>query len=270
MKKILTIIFIILLIIFITLIYSRFIGTNILKTNEIVITENISPSYNGLKIVHFSDLHYKKVITNKKIKEIIKEINKLKPDLVIFTGDLTNKDYTLKNNDISFLIEEFSKITSKYGCYTILGDNDKQAEETIKNIYIQSNFTIINNSYSIVYNEANEKILIADYIDESIELINDNSIYKIILTHEPDNIDNFINSNKFINLILAGHSLNGSINIPYLKKLFLPNNAKKYYEPHYQINNTNIYISNGLGVDKINFRLFNHPSINFYRIKNSN
>ena len=65
-------------------------------------------------------------------------------------------------------------------------------------------------------------------------------------------------------------NLNGSINIPYLKKLFLPTDAKKYYEPHYQINNTNIYINNGIGVDRINFRLFNHPSINFYRIKSNN
>lgn len=270
MKKILTIIFILLIIIFITLIYSRFIGTTILETNEIVITDTISTSYDGLKIVHFSDLHYKKVITNEQVKEIIKEINKLKPDLVIFTGDLINKDYELQNNDINFLIEELSKITSKYGCYSILGDNDKSAIETVKNIYIQSNFNIIENSYNIIYNESNNKILISDYIDEEIELINDNSIYKIILTHEPDNIDNLINTNKNINLILAGHSLNGSINIPYLKKLFLPNNAKKYYEPHYLINNTNIYISNGIGVDRINFRLFNHPSINFYRIKNSN
>ena len=93
--------------------------------------------------------------------------------------------------------------------------------------------------------------------------------YKILLTHFPDNIDTILNTNNNINLILSGHSLNGSINIPYLKKLFLPPNAKKYYEPYYKINNTNIYISNGIGVDKINFRLFNHPSINFYRIKNN-
>ena len=270
MKKILTIIFILLIILFITLIYSRFIGTTILETNEIVITDTINESYNGLKIVHFSDLHYKKVITENKVKEIIKEINKLKPDLVIFTGDLINKDYQLQNNDINFLIEQFSKITSKYGCYSLLGDNDNNEKEIIKNIYIQSNFTIIDHSYNYIYNEANNKILISDYIDETIELINDPSIYKILLTHFPDNIDTLLNSNKNINLILAGHSLNGSINIPYIKKLFLPTNAKKYYEPHYRINNTNIYISNGIGVDKINFRLFNHPSINFYRIKNSN
>lgn len=270
MKKILTFIFIFLIIIFITLVYSRFIGTTLFKTNEILINDNINSSYEGLKIVHFSDLHYKKIINEKRVKEIINEINKLKPDLVIFTGDLINKDYHLQNNDITFLIEQLSKIESKYGNYTILGDNDKSDIETIKNIYIQSNFNLLENSYDIIYNENNNKILIADSINDEIQYIDDNSIYKIIVTHEPDNIDNLINTNKNINLILGGHSLNGSINIPYLKKLFLPTNAKKYFEPHYKINDTNIYITNGIGVDRINFRLFNTPSINFYRIKNSN
>ena len=270
MKKFLTIIFISLIFSFSTLIYSRFIGTIFLKTNETTITANIQKSFNGLKIVHFSDLHYKKIITEKRVKELIQEINKLKPDLVVFTGDLINKDYKLQNNDINFLIEELKKIETTYGCYSILGDNDKSDAETIKNIYLHSNFTLLNNSYDLIYNEKNDKILITDYIDETIETINDPSIYKIVLTHTPDTIDSLIAKNGAINIILGGHSLNGSINIPYLKKLFLPIDAKKYYEPHYQINNTNIYINNGIGVDRINFRLFNHPSINFYRIKSNN
>ena len=77
MKKILTFIFIFLIVIFVTLVYSRFIGTTLFKTNEIVINDNISNSYDGLKIVHFGDLHYKKIINEKRVKEIINEINKL-------------------------------------------------------------------------------------------------------------------------------------------------------------------------------------------------
>ena len=79
MKKILYSILIILIIFFSILIYSRFIGTIGLKTNEISYnTKSISESYDGLKIVHFSDLHYKKVITEKRVKELINEIKKNK------------------------------------------------------------------------------------------------------------------------------------------------------------------------------------------------
>ena len=92
----------------------------------------------------------------------------------------------------------------------------------------------------------------------------DEESYKIIILHEPDYTDEIISLNP--NLILGGHSHNGQVNIPYLKKYFVPTGSKKYYDEHYLVNNTNLYISSGIGVSRYNFRLFNHPSINFYRI----
>lgn len=277
MKKFLYTILIILFLILTTLIYSRFIGTSGLKTNEIALNTNISESYNGLKIIHFSDLHYKKIITEKRVTDLIKEINKTKPDLVIFTGDLLDKEYTLTNDDINFLITELSTIETKYGKFAILGDHDLDMEEQINNIYIQSDFTILKNDYTIIQNEHNAKIFIGGLnsytkdmadIDKIFTYFNNNEDipYKIILTHEPDIIDELLTKHPDISLILSAHSINGSINLPVIKKLLLPEGAQKYYKPYYQINNTDIYISNGIGVNKFNFRLFNTPSINFYRI----
>ena len=51
-----------------------------------------------------------------------------------------------------------------------------------------------------------------------------------------------------------------------VKKLFLPYGSKKYYENYYKVNDTDLYVSSGIGESRINFRLFNKPSINFYRI----
>ena len=279
MKKILYKILLTLIIILSILIYSRFIGTIGLKTNEIPInTKSISNSYNGLKIVAFSDIHYKKVITNKRVKELINEINKLKPDIVIFTGDLLDKDYIPQKEDIDFLIKELSGIKSTYEKIAIIGDSDYKYKDNIKNIYNQSNFTFLDNSSTIIYNNNNDKIFIGGLsshnhkkanIDKVMKDNKDNN-YNILLIHEPDYIDEILSKYQNIDLILSSHSINGSINIPIIKKLFLPSGAKKYYKPYYKNNNTNIYISNGIGVNNINFRLFNHPSINFFRIKRSN
>lgn len=282
MKKILHSILILLIVFFSVLIYSRFIGTIGLKTNEISYnTKSISESYDGLKIVHFSDIHYKKVITEKRVKELITEINKLKPDIVIFTGDLLDKDYKPTNHDINFLIQELSKIESTYGNFSIIGDNDYLQTDTIKNIYIQSNFTLLENTYSIIHNENNDQIFIGGlstylYEESNIETTmnyfqnNPNISYKVILIHEPDYIDTILSNYDNINMILSGHSTNGSINIPIIKRLFLPAGATQYFNSYYNINNTDVYISNGIGLNNLNFRLFNHPSINFYRIKRSN
>ena len=275
MKKILTTILLLLILTFAVLLYSRFIGTKGLKTNEIKIEDNIPNSYDGLKIVHLADIHYKKVINETTIKNLIKNIQKIKPDIIIITGDLTDIDYKLNNKDINFLIKELKKLDSKYGTYAILGDQDIKNEDTIKNIYIQSNITLLKNNNTIIQNENNDKVLIAG-LDSTIKgtpnintsLSTDKKIdYKIVLTHEPDITDEILKKDNTINLILSSHSINGSINIPIIKRLFLPNGAKKYFNPFYQINNTKLYITNGIGVNNINFRLFNTPSINFYRLK---
>ena len=278
MKKILTVLLILLIIIMSILVYGRFIGTTGLKTNEYTIkNNNIDTSYNNLKILHFSDTHYKKVITNKRIKELIEEINMLEPDIIVFTGDLLDKDYELNSKDTEFLISELSKLESKYGKYAVIGDNDYLKEDEIKNIYIQSNFTLLNNSYTIIKNENNKSILLAgtnSYINKEAninkitkDIKEENIEYKILLMHEPDYIEKVLDTDYEFNLILAGHSLNGSINIPFIKKLLLEKKATKYYKNYYKLDNTEFYISNGIGVSNINFRLFNHPSINLYKLK---
>ncbi len=270
MKKLLILILSLMLITFGTLIYSRFLGTIGLNTNEISIHANLDEGYQGLKIVHFSDLHYKKVITEKRVKELIQEINRNKPDLIFFTGDLLDEDYTLNNKDINFLIKELKKLKSTYGIYAVMGDNDYSNEEGVKSIYLQSNITLLHNESIYLYNENNNKILLQglgsylkdfDLKQATLEQ-EDENCYKISLVHEPDAINSILKQKNPPSLILGGHSLNGSINIPIIKNLFLPKGAKT---TKWANNNQKIYISNGIGVNNINFRLFNHPSINLYR-----
>lgn len=273
MKKILYITLGILVLIFTTLLYSRFIGTTSLKINEIVINTNILNSYDGLKIVHFTDLHYKKIITEDRVKKLIKEINNTKPDLVLFTGDLLDNLYDMTNQDINFLIEQLKKIDTKYGKYAILGDQDYKQKEIITNIYIQSDFILLNNNSTTIYDENNDKIILSglgSYLKNDFNLTNiniqDTTQYQIILVHEPDSINQIKEKLPNTSLILAGHSINGSINIPGIKQLLLPTGAKQYYNAYYELDNTKIYISNGIGVNNLNFRLFNQPSFNLYRL----
>ena len=69
-----------------------------------------------------------------------------------------------------------------------------------------------------------------------------------------------------VNLILAGHSHNGQVRLPFIGAIYTPIGAKKYYDNYYNVSGTKLYISSGIGVSTTNYRLWNHPSINFYRI----
>ena len=278
MKKIVRFFLIIFLLITLTIIYARYGGTNGLITKEYKIESSlIGEDFDGLKVVHFSDLHYLRVTNNDKLKEIVDEINLIKPDIVFFTGDLIDKDFTLTDKDKDDLINGLSSIKAKYGKYAVLGNHDYVKNiEIFKDIYSNSNFNLLQNSYDIIYSSNNDKLFIGGVdnysyneadINKVMEYFNDNSdiSYKIILVHEPDYIDNIL-TNYNVNLVLAGHSHNGQINIPYIKNFFLPYGSRKYYENYYKVNDTDLYISSGIGESSVNFRLFNKPSINFYRI----
>ena len=133
----------------------------LLITKEYSINTNIDESFNGLKIVHFSDLHYLRVTGIEKLKQVVDEINLINPDIVFFTGDLIDKDFKLNDKEKNNLISELSSIKTKYGKYAVLGNHDyKKDEELFKEIYSSSNFILLQNSYDIVYGNNNDKLFI--------------------------------------------------------------------------------------------------------------
>ena len=153
-----------------------------------------------------------------------------------------------------------------------MGDQDYSNEEALKNIYLQSNITLLKNETTYIYNENNDKISLTGLesklknmdIDTAYASLEDNT-YHITMVHEPDAILDVLEQKKSSSLILAGHSINGSINLPGIKQLLHPVGASEIKEK--DMINHNIYISNGIGVNNINFRLFNTPSINLYRFQ---
>lgn len=262
------------LIIFFILFYSytTYVSTLKIGVREYRITNKKVPnSLNGLKIVHFSDLHYGSTMFNENVKEIEKMINIRKPDIVIFTGDLIYKDYEFKPKEQEKLIKYLKSIDASLGKYAILGDQDNESVATIFN---QSDFTILRNEYELIYKNNNDAILLIGLTSKNQDIEkaysyfkeeNHNSnIYTITLVHKPDTTDEIINHPT--DLILSGHSHNGNIRIPFINyPLYKYDGAMKYNQEYYKINNTKLYISSGLGTTN-GFRLFCRPSINFYRI----
>ena len=266
-----TFLFILLLIFILIFLYGRFFEPNTILVNEYEIkNKNIPNSFNNFKIAHFSDILYKDNDDLERLKDVREKINDKKVDMVIFSGDLIKKDSNVSQKDIDKITKELSKINSKYGKYYVTGDNDKK-NELYDGIMQNSGFTSINNFFDNIYSEQNENILLVGLntkIDTSIltNIINENKApYKILVFHESDSFKEI--KDYDVNLVLSSNSLNGQINIPGIKNIFLDKNSNEYYESHYKIKKKDFYISNGIGNDKIDFRLLNNPSINFYILK---
>ena len=259
------------LIITIILLDGFFINLKGFKVNEIALYENIPNNYNGLKIVQISDIYYGNTVNKKELNKIVKQINLIKPDIVFFTGDLLYDNI----EDEAEITKILSKINFEIGKYYIIGDHDFKNEK-VNTILNNSNFSDLNNKYELIYKDK-EPILISgistkkdktnveDKLKDTYDYLNNHNIYSILIMHEPNNIDK-IEYEKF-NLILAGHTKGGIINIPFIGGIILPKDNYLYGKKYYKKKNSKIYISNGLGNDEINFRLLNKPSFNFYRLR---
>lgn len=262
------------------ILYARFIGTKGLNVKEYKIVDSkITADYHGLKIVHLSDIHYGSTIKNNELKKIVQEINLLKPDVVVLTGDLIDEDWEFDENE---LIENLKSIKASLGKYAITGNHDVDNDVWTR-IITESEFKNMNDNYELIY-KGNEPIILSgissniitsfssektEKFDDYIKTLKENNkdrYYSILLIHEPDFIDN-LDLNNY-DLVLSGHSHNGQVKFPIIGKIYTPDGAKKYYNEYYKVNDTELYISSGLGTAWLRLRLFNRPSFNFYRLTN--
>ena len=266
-------IFIILVIVSISIyLYARYTEHNKIVMNEHrVVSENLPLSFSGLKIVHFSDLYFGNTTDIKEVDRLVEKINLVKPDLIIFTGNLYGNKIKKENELQASLL----KLDSKLGKYAIKGNNDYY--EDYENFMESINFVVLNNEYELIYNEDLTPIFLcglSSSLKEEVNLDNCNSyfteneieLYKIYAVHEGDPTKKIIEESN-PNLILSGNSLGGLIRIPFYGSLITPNGSKKYNNSYYKINNTEIFISNGIGTDDKPYRFLNKPSFNLYRLK---
>ena len=280
-NKILKVIIIGLLFIFSILLYSRFIGTSGLNIKEYRIENtSLSSNFNGFKIVHLSDIHYGRVINLNRLEQIVEKVNLLNPDIIVITGDLIDRDTILDENSINEIISTLSKFNPSIDKYIIRGNHD-YCTESWEKIISKSGFINLEETYELIYKNGYDPILIAglsstenekpikerfDKLNNKIQSLTDNILYKILIIHEPDVIDTLDINNYPI--ILAGHSHNGQVRLPFIGPLIKAEGAKKHYDEYYKVNNSDLYISSGIGTSELDFRLFNRPSFNLYRLSN--
>lgn len=249
-------------------------NTMMIVKEDRIVDKDIPNQFNGVKIIQFSDLHYGTTFFEKQLKKMVKKINDRNPDLVVFTGDLIDKEYKVSSEESEMINKYLSRIKTKLGKYAVSGEEDGDEFTTIMN---QSGFIILNNDYELLYNDGNEEILLVG-LDSSLSGKQDikkayeyfstegynSNIYTISLVHEPDSVNEMMQYKN--DLVLAGHSHNGNIRIPFIGALSKVEGAKKYDQEYYKINNTKLYISSGMGTNGPGFRLFCRPSINFFRL----
>ena len=126
-----------------------------------------------------------------------------------------------------------------------------------------SDFLVLNNESDLVFFKEITpiKIIGFDTTNLNLENLKNEEYFSICMLHNPDKINNL--KDVKCDLALAGDTLGGEIKVTPNSCLLTDN---KYCKSYYDINNTKLYISNGIG-NNYKVRLFNRPSINLYRLR---
>ena len=255
--------------------YSHWESRNIILREYILEDNKIPSSFEGFKIVFIADTHCNYFFDGKDFAKLITRINSLNPDIVVLGGDYTSLSpkYRLP------FFENLNRIKTKYGVYSVFGNHDFWDDiEVLKTDFEKTNIKMCDNqSYWI--NNGQDSIKIGGVGDlwEDKQIINPTindlkeNDFCILLSHNPDFIEELTKDeqNK-IDLMLSGHTHAGQVTLfgqyapimPSTMSNTQPNlTGQKYRYGWKKVNETNVYITSGVGVDKFPFRFFAAPEI---------
>jgi uncharacterized protein len=103
-------------------IWPRYIEPRLLKITRLDLPIPRLPiEFDGLTILHFSDLHWNGQFSSFLQKKLIRKVNALKPDLILFTGDFLSRSQLEDAEGLKFTLES---LKANIGCFAVLGNHD--------------------------------------------------------------------------------------------------------------------------------------------------
>jgi predicted MPP superfamily phosphohydrolase len=222
-----------------------------IETNEFYLGSATKNTAN-LKVVQISDLHIQSL--NYQLIHLAKRLNKLRPDLILFTGDAIDraKNISLLNGFLKLIDKDIKKVA-------ILGNWEYQAHIDfieLDKMYRDNNCDLLINQ-SMQYLFGNKTVSITgldDYLhgspdfDAAVETYK-KSDYHIVLNHCPgynDDIATQLKKDINVDFILSGHTHGGQINL-FGFVAYLPKGSGRYLKGWYNNNDLKIYVSKGIG-----------------------
>ncbi len=226
---------------------------------------------NNTRIVHITDLHGKLFgKDNKRLIGLIKEQN---PDIIVFTGDLIDRS----DKNITSSINTLKELQAYRPLYYIPGNHEFRSgkSEQIFKALSKLNVNVLRCEIKDIEVKGNRISILG--MDEtgvkrnvflnSLNEFEKRETYKILLSHYPENINEYKDRN--VNLVLSGHAHGGQFILPFVGGVYAPGQGffPEYYKGKYNVNGTDFIVSSGLGNSSIPIRLFNRPEVIVINLK---
>lgn len=235
-----------------------------IKVDETIIkSPNIPITFDGSRLIQFSDTVIEDDEDLSVLEKAVTEINRLNPDIVIFTGDLFSKGAVSS----SILTQTESLLTQIQGTISkiaILGDQDLDHADTVIQTLSNAGFKVLQNESMGLYNGSSESITFIGVNSlttspplKSLLLNNSNlNTFNIMLLHEPT-LAAMITDYP-IELQLSGHCRGLSTTTDANN----PNYCDQFYDGTYRFaDQLTLHVNQGLNRPNQTMTLLKRPTI---------
>ena len=250
--------FVFLLSLTLVFIYARFIEPQIILTQITKIQTGFSA-----RVVVISDIHLGVYKNNNFLKRIVKKINALQDiDFVLIPGDFTYYPPA----DLQSLFSPLKEI--KYPTYAVLGNHDSEKpgppiQKALQSALESHGVFFLHNTSLKVKNKDITILGLGDRWAKEDDASQINRFttkdHLIVLTHNPDTIDEYDDSN-IADLTIAGHTHGGQIRIPFLYKKMIKSQFG-FDEGLYDTKVGKVFVSAGVGTIGLPMRFLIPPRI---------
>lgn len=197
-----------------------------------IVSDHVPAQFNGFTIAQISDLHVGTWGNDTTfVSALVDSINTLHPDMVVFTGDLVNR----KTSEALPFESVLKRISAPYGVYSILGNHDygdyiswsseveKQANlKAMHQLQSRASMLLLDNSHTFIRkgNDSIALIGVGNWGEPPFHIYGDlrlaypedarhslkDSVFKVLLSHNPVHWDEEVVKISNIDLMLAGHT----------------------------------------------------------------
>ena len=202
-------------------------GKQHFQVKEVTIESEALPrGFDGYRIVQLSDIHTGSWGNDTApMLKAVNIINRLQPDLIVFTGDLVNN----LASELDAFIPVFSQLKAKHGVYSVLGNHDystyikwdtplqQEAQlDSLKAKQTRMGWTLLNNRHVKLHQQNDSIALIGvensgrppfpDHARLSEAMTGTAGMFQILLSHDPSHWRREVLPKTDIQLMLAGHT----------------------------------------------------------------
>jgi predicted MPP superfamily phosphohydrolase len=219
---------------------------------------SLPPGLDGMRIAHFSDLHVGRYTRPGQIPAMIDAVNKLKADLVLFTGDLID----LSLQDLPRGIATMKAIDPRCGMAMVEGNHDliDNANEFDRRVRAADLPLLIDQSLTVTVRNQPVQLLGTRWGEasgdrrrandkafaRSIDLLaklRDPDVFPIVLAHHPHTLDAAAAAG--FPLVLSGHTHGGQLMLD--SKIGFGPLFFRYWSGVYEKGGTKLVVNNGVG-----------------------